>query len=62
MLPQLAAAWERAASVLDEKVYLKEQRWHQEGLAQAQQRETKPLNMCNAVNEALHQALDNDDK
>lgn len=31
-------------------------------LAEARQRDTKPLNLCNAVNEALHQALDSNDK
>eukprot|EP00878_Enallax_costatus_P027741 GHUV01029891.1.p1 GENE.GHUV01029891.1~~GHUV01029891.1.p1 ORF type:complete len:133 (-),score=32.71 GHUV01029891.1:323-721(-) len=31
-------------------------------LAEARQGEAKPLNLCNAVNEALHQAMDSNDK
>jgi hypothetical protein len=31
-------------------------------MSEAQDGDTKPLNLCNAVNEALHQAMDSNDK
>eukprot|EP00879_Flechtneria_rotunda_P009628 GHRR01010075.1.p1 GENE.GHRR01010075.1~~GHRR01010075.1.p1 ORF type:complete len:120 (+),score=30.50 GHRR01010075.1:246-605(+) len=38
------------------------QRCWQHTLSEAPQGDTKPLNLCNAVNDALHIALDSNDK
>jgi hypothetical protein len=35
---------------------------HTLSMSEAQEGDTKPLNLCNAVNEALHQAMDSNDK
>jgi hypothetical protein len=35
---------------------------HSLSMSEAQDGDTKPLNLCNAVNEALHQAMDSNDK
>lgn len=35
---------------------------HSLSMSEAQAGDTKPLNLCNAVNEALHQAMDSNDK
>lgn len=35
---------------------------HSLSMSEAQEGDTNPLNLCNAVNEALHQAMDSNDK
>jgi hypothetical protein len=35
---------------------------HSLSMSEAQDGDTKPLNLCNAVNDSLHQAMDSNDK